>query len=282
MRGRSVAALILLGTTLCVGEVQTREHLARALYWNTPPYGAMSAAAMDAAIAELTARHIDRVHLWLNDQPTSSMICTDTFQYVGWSEATLEAFASRLKAAGLGVVLTLSPSAPTESYIASLSGPLALAKRTGADVEFDLEGNWTTHFGPQNCGPLGQPPNLPELERRMLEVSRATAPGVQIGVSIQPRYYESHKVIVQGADWVSPQLYEMSVDTMRASLDKLENIYSVKALWPAVRVDTTLEKFIPAAKGAAGFAENDPKVRGVAFWGRNELTYVDRWLTQKP
>jgi hypothetical protein len=239
----------------------------------------MTPDQMDAAIAELKSQHIDRADLWVNDQPTSAVTCGSTFSYVGWSATGLEAFTEKLAANGIAATYTVSPATPTETYIKSLSGLWALANRTGSDIEYDLEGAWTPRWGPQNCGLGGGRPDLPAMEAALMKETHAAAPGVKVGISTTPAHFKDHATLLKSADWVAPQLYELTPKQMEIYVSALKgDAYRVQAIWPAVRVDTALEKLIPGLNYANRIASSDPKVKGVAIWGRVELTYADKWL----
>ena len=275
-------SLAVVVATMSVAPVYARSagpnHASRALYWNTVPNGSMSNSQMDVAIAELKAQQINRAHLWVNDQPTSAITCGSTFSYQGWTASGLETFARRLTASGITVTLTMSPAVPTPDYIRSLSSVWEIAKRTGADVEYDLEGAWTRKWGPQNCGANGSRPDLATIEKQLITETRSEVPGVKIGISTTPGHFKDHAALLKLADWVAPQLYELSPTQMRTYVTALEQGYGINAIWPAVRVDCPLEKLIPGIGAANAMAATDLKVKGIAIWGRMELTYADKWL----
>ena len=255
----------------------------RSLYWNSTYAQSTEAGSFNTSIAEIHSLHVDRVHLWLNDQPGSHTTCATHFAYAGWTRPQLASFIARLKAENIQVILTLSPTVPSSLELAALKEPISLAADVGADIEFDMEGNWTATWGPHGCEADGTDIGIDRAEQLLLDEVRAGAPTTKIGVTCAGTHCDvDHQVLLKKADWIAPQLYDRKAAALVAGVRDIEKRYPLAHVRPAIRVDSNLEYLISGFGAARSLGAVDERVDGYAIWAHNELTYASRMLHNTP
>lgn len=214
----------------------------RAYYWNIGD-GAAAGSATDAGrIAHFKQLGVSEVRLWLNEN-RATPACGYLFRYTEggaelWKATRLEQTTRALLAAGLKVVYILSPDIRTEGYIKSLSapgGPLDVAKRvTGVDIELDIEGN-----GASSTLCPGEGLSVTDADTRLLGAVHGA--GAKLVISTIRGYDAKHPILMQGADAISPQLYEnhyaSPYATALANFSYFRKTYPTTPLWVALSVE---------------------------------------------
>jgi hypothetical protein len=254
----------------------------RAYYWNVGD-GAAAGPATDAArIARFRAFGVTEVHLWLNEN-RATPACGYLFQYQEgggklWTAARLEQTTRAMQAAGLKVVYILSPDIRTQGYIDSLAapgGPLEVAGRIkGVDIELDIEGNGATATP---CS--GDGLSLSEADTQLLKTIRAATPTSKIVASTTRTYELKHPILMEGADAISPQLYESHyaspLDTAAASLAYYRKKYPAKPLWIALSVECSVAD---SAKGLCSQALFESEVKMVSDANVKDGAFVPKYV----
>jgi hypothetical protein len=226
---------------------EAADPIIRGIYWNRGPLSTHKDGDAES-IAWLRSLGISRVHFWLNDQPDLSKLKCDELMAVPkngtkeqWGADTTRLFLKALQDAGFKVVVTFSPSVSTEDYVNSLfgpDGPVALVKGLdGAELELDLEGNWTDRYHPANCSK-----KIPIVQAKQLFIDRLRneAPTVVLGVSTRPDLIDikkadyNHRDILKFADWISPQLYYPNQIVQHFNAFREFG----KPVWPALDVES--------------------------------------------
>ena len=262
----------------------------RGIYWDYSWKYGLDGASLDnpdAALADLKAMGIKRVHIWLNDQPRTQrdIQCDQTFAYSSdWNRERADKFVAALQSAGFHVALTISPWVTTQTYLDSLAhGPLLIARdaKKPVDIEYDMEANWTDGFQKalgKSCKSLI---NSQQAEAKLVAMTREISPRSQIGLSVAETYLNSHGALLKGSDWISPQAYRAgSVNDIWSSLQA--HHYN-RPVWFAISAQTkgfdkgegpglTRAQFAAEISAVTSLQrKNARQIPGYLVWGRREI-----------
>lgn len=247
----------------------------RGVYWNIGYSNLLSAGSIrPEEISFFETYGIERVHIWINDQPTTGY--HRGLRYAGgWNRQRLDAVIPLLQARSIKVVLIVSPGFATRESLDGLIEPFKIAaSHPGVDLELDMEANITDGYG-QSTG-TDALMTAAEAHNYILGLLETHAPLVKFGVSSNLTYYPKHRKLIERAAWLSPQFY--GPDQAKWDNWLTRPYFSGRPIWLGIScISWGSQKIAPEAFRAnlaktVSLAQNDPvRFPALVIWSRFAL-----------